>query len=47
MKRRFVCIFFILLVVYIILSIFIIKNLDKYIYVYYEFFNLFICYGEL
>ncbi|ADQ40769.1 hypothetical protein Calkr_1261 [Caldicellulosiruptor acetigenus I77R1B] len=46
MKRRLVCILFTLLAVYIILSIFIIKNSDKHIYVYHEPSNLSIRYGE-
>ncbi|ADQ46279.1 hypothetical protein Calkro_1423 [Caldicellulosiruptor kronotskyensis 2002] len=46
MKRRFIRILYTLCAVYIILSIFIIKNSDKHIYVYHEPSNLSIRYGE-
>jgi hypothetical protein len=46
MKRKLVSIIFTLIVVYIILSILIIKNSKNYIYVYHEPSNLSIHYGE-
>ncbi|BCS81269.1 hypothetical protein [Anaerocellum diazotrophicum] len=46
MKRRLVRILFTLLTVYIILSIFIIKNTDKYVYIYHEPSNLSNRYGK-